>query len=121
MDKSINKQIMKRGRLRNKFLTTKSDIDRKAYNTQRNLWVSLIRQAKKQFFSNLNSNTVTENKTFWKTLKRFLTGKVKTKSEIILIEKNTRIAQQNLLKKLYQMKERLLKYLITSLSILYSI
>ena len=39
---------MKRSRLRNKFLNTKSDIDRKAYNTQRNLYVSLIRQAKKQ-------------------------------------------------------------------------
>ena len=39
---------MKRNRLGNKFLNTKSDIDRKAYNTQRNLYVSLIRQAKKQ-------------------------------------------------------------------------
>ena len=48
IDKNINKHIMKRSRLRNKFLNTKSDIDRKAYNTQRNLYVSLIRQAKKQ-------------------------------------------------------------------------
>ena len=78
---------MKRSRLRNKFLNTKSDIDRKAYNTQRNLCVSLISQAKKQFFSNLNTNVVTENKTFWKTLKPFLTDKVKTKSKITLIEK----------------------------------
>ena len=38
---------MKRSRLRNKFLNSKSDIDRKAYNAQRNLCVSLIRQAKK--------------------------------------------------------------------------
>ena len=44
-------------------------------------------QAKKQFFSNLNTNVVTENKTFWKTLKPFLTDKVKTKSKITLIEK----------------------------------
>ena len=67
---------MKRSRLRNKFLNTKSNIDRKAYNTQPNLYVSLIRQAKKQFFSNLNINVVTENKTFWRTVKPFLTDKV---------------------------------------------
>ena len=49
--------------------------------------MSLIRQAKKQFCSNLNTNVVTENKTFWKTLKPFLTDKVKTKSKITLIKK----------------------------------
>ena len=30
MNKKINKEIMRRSRLRNKFLNTKSDIDRKA-------------------------------------------------------------------------------------------
>ena len=87
IDKSINKHIMKRSRLRNKFVNTKSDFDHKAYNTQRNLCVSLIRQAKKQFFSNLNTNVATKNKTFWKTLKPFLLDKVKTKSKITLIDK----------------------------------
>ena len=78
---------MKRSRLRNKFLNTISDFDRKASNTQRNLSVSLIRQAKKQFFNNHNTNVVSENKTFWKILKPFLTDKVKTKPKITLIEK----------------------------------
>ena len=50
INKTINKEIMKRSRLRNKFLNTKSDIDRKAYNKQRNLCVSLIRREKKNFF-----------------------------------------------------------------------
>ena len=87
IDKSMSKYIMKRSRLHNKFLNAKNDIERKAYNAQRNLCVSLIRQAKKQFFSNLNTNVVTENKTFWKTLKPSLTDKFKTKSKITLIEK----------------------------------
>ena len=47
VNKKINKEIMKRSRLRNKFLNTKSDTDRKAYNKQRNLCVSLIRSEKK--------------------------------------------------------------------------
>ena len=84
----MNKHIMKRSRLHNKFLNTKSDTDRKAYDTQQNLCVSQIRQAKKKFFTNLNNtNVATKNKTFWKTLKPFLTDKVKTKSKITLIEK----------------------------------
>ena len=37
INKKINKEITKRSRLRNKFLNTKSDIDRKVYNKQRNL------------------------------------------------------------------------------------
>ena len=34
MNKKLSKEIMKRSRLRNKFLNTKRDIDRKAYNKQ---------------------------------------------------------------------------------------
>ena len=78
---------MKRSRLRDKFLNSKSDLDRKAYNGQRNLNVSLIRRAKKQFFSNLYTDDVTDNKTFWKTVKPLFTDKVKTKSKITLIQK----------------------------------
>ena len=36
INKKINKEIMNRSRLRNKVLNTKSDIDRKAYDKQRN-------------------------------------------------------------------------------------
>ena len=64
INKKINKEIMKRSRLRNKFLNTKSDIDRKAYNKQRNLRVSLIRSEKKNFFSNINTSDITDNKPF---------------------------------------------------------
>ena len=88
MNKKISKKIMKRSRLRNKFLNTKSDIDRKAYNRQRNLCVSLIRSEKKNFFSNINTSGITDNKTFWKTVEPFFTDKIKTKSKITLIEKN---------------------------------
>ena len=42
MNKKLSKEIMKRSRLRNKFLNTKSDLDRKAYNKQRNYVVSLL-------------------------------------------------------------------------------
>ena len=78
---------MKRSRLRNKFLNTKSDIDRKVYNKQCNLCVSLIRQEKKNFFNNISTRDITDNKTFLKTVKPLFTDKVQTKSKITLIEK----------------------------------
>ena len=86
MNKKINKEIMKRSQLRNKFLYSKSDVDRRAYNKQRNLCVSLIRKEKKSFFSNLNKKDINDNKTFWKTVKPLFTEKVKINSKITLIE-----------------------------------
>ena len=80
-------KIMKRSRLRNKFLNTKSDIDRRAYKNQCNTCVTLIRQQKRNFFSKLNTRDFTDNKTFWRKVKPLFTDKVQTKSKITLIEK----------------------------------
>ena len=87
INKKINKEMMKRSRLKNKFLNAKNDIDRKAYNKQCNLCISLIRSEKKNFFSNINTSDATDNKIFWKTVKPFFTDKIKTKSKITLIGK----------------------------------
>ena len=78
---------MKRSQLRNKFLNSKSDLDRRAYNKQQNICVRLIRQEKKYFFSNFKTKDVNDNKTFWKTVKFLFTDKVQIKSKITLIEK----------------------------------
>ena len=43
MNKKLSNEIMKRSRLRNKFLNTRSNLDQKAYNMQRNCVVSLSR------------------------------------------------------------------------------
>ena len=87
MNKKIIKEIKKRARLRKKFLNTKSDIDRKAYDKQRDLRVSLIRSGKKNFFDNINRSDIADNKTFWKAVKLFFTDKIKIRSKITLIEK----------------------------------
>ena len=47
----------------------------------------MIRSQKKNFFSNINTCDITDKKTFWKTVKPFFTGKIKTKSKTKLIEK----------------------------------
>ena len=76
---------MKKSRLRNKFLNTKSGIDRKAYNKQRNLCVSLIRREKKNFFNNISTRDITDNKIFSKAVKPLFTDKIQTKSKITVV------------------------------------
>ena len=60
---------MRRTRLRNKFIDSKTDADRIAHNKQRNYCVSLIQKEKKAYYSNLNIRDVTDNKTFWRKVK----------------------------------------------------
>ena len=86
MNKKLSKEIMKRSCLRNKFLNTKSDADRKAYNKQRNYVVSLLRNEKKNFYSNLDAKVVTDNRTFWKTVEPLLSEKVTKHSKINFVE-----------------------------------
>ena len=84
--KTLNKEIMKRSRLRNKFLNTKSDIDRKVYNKQRNYVVSLWRKEKKDFYGNLDISKVTDNRVFWKIVKPQISDKVKIRSKITVVD-----------------------------------
>ena len=60
----INKTIMDRSRLRKKSLKTRSNEDKKAYNTQRNYCLTLVRKAKKDNYNNQDHKNVTDNKTF---------------------------------------------------------
>ena len=82
-------EIMKRSCLKNKFLYTRSDLDWKAYNKQINYVVTLLRK-EKTFYSTLNTNILTENRTFWKKVKPSLTDKTNKTSRITLIEEKTR-------------------------------
>ena len=65
MNKMID--VFLRPRPKNKFLNTSGN-DRKTYNEQNNLCVSLIESEKTNFFNNLNTNDITDTKTFWKTV-----------------------------------------------------
>ena len=53
MNKKISMEVLKRSRLKNKFLNTGSQLDRKAYYKQRNYEFSLSKKKKKkQFYIN---------------------------------------------------------------------
>ena len=86
LNKQILKAIMNRTRLRNKCLRTRSAEDRFAYNQQRNFFLSLIRKAKKDYYKNLDHKKVTDNKSFWKTVKPQFSDKSSSLSKFTLIE-----------------------------------
>ena len=77
-----------RTKLRNKFLRLKTIETRVAYNKQINLCVSLIRNAKKHFYENLDPNLITCNRTFWKHVKPFFSNKTPGCPKITLLDGN---------------------------------
>ena len=64
MTKELQKAIMKRSRLRNKFLKDRTENNQKNFKHQRNFCKKLLRTTKKSHYSNLDIKKVTDNKTF---------------------------------------------------------
>ena len=88
MNKDLSKEIMHRTWLQNNFLGNRCDENKRKYSKQRNYCVSLLRKTKKNYYINLNKKKITDNKTFWKTVKPFLSDKTPSDEKITLIEKN---------------------------------
>ena len=77
---------MKRSRLRSKFLSDRAEMSRKVYKKQRNFCVKLLKRTKKEHFANLDLNSISDNKIFWKIVKLLFSNKVKAKTTIKLVE-----------------------------------
>ena len=85
MTKELHKAIMKRSRLR------KNEINKNNYKVQRNYCKKLLKTTKKQYFNNVNTSKVTDNRTFLKTFVPLFTNKISRGEEIILKEGNKKI------------------------------
>ena len=84
MNKDIHKAIMTRIRIRNRFLKEPTLMNRIAFKKQRNCFVLLMRENKKQYYGSLNVNRITDNKNFWMVVKPNFTNKtVGTNREIL--------------------------------------
>ena len=99
MNKILSKEIMKRTKFCNKFLKERIDESKKRYASQRNYCVSLLKKTKKDYYNSLNEKAVSNNKTFWKTMKPFLSDKIVSKEQYLKMLKkclktsNCRIAE----------------------------
>ena len=93
--KELHKAIMKRLRLRNKFPKNKDEINRNHYKVQRNYCKKLLKTTKKEYFNNLNTSKVTDNRTFWKTVVPLFANKPYRGAKIILKEGNKNITNDS--------------------------
>ena len=86
MNKILSKAVMNRSRLRNMFLRNPTINNKANYNKLRNYCTKLFRKEKKKFYNNLDIKLITDNKTFWKTVKPFFSEKHINRKKIILLE-----------------------------------
>ena len=61
MTRELGKAIMKRSKLRSRFRKGKSEVSRKAYSTQRNYYVNLLKKIKREYFANIKINNIADN------------------------------------------------------------
>ena len=64
MTTELHKAIMKRSKLRKKFLKSRTFPGRKTYRSQRNLCKKLLKNTKRTYFNILDIKKVTDNRTF---------------------------------------------------------
>ena len=88
MTKDQHKAIMKRSKLRNKFLKLSNLCDRKNYTSQKNLCKKLLKNTEKTYFNNLDIRKVTDNRTCWKTVVPLFSNKLSKSEKTNLTEKN---------------------------------
>ena len=98
MNKELSKVIMKKSRLRNKYLEWPSREYFLAYNKVKNKCNTLTRKTKNRYFEYVakNKNFAT-SKTFWNTVRPFATNKGTISDETIKIkaEENQNIKIKN--------------------------
>ena len=79
---------MHRSKLRNQFLKLQTHESRLRYNKQRNLCVTLLRKAKKKYYTDLKMSDISDNKKFWKNVKTIFGNKNKGNKTMALEERN---------------------------------
>ena len=89
--KNLRKAILKRSKLRSKYLRERTNEAKSLYNKQRNLCVSIFRKNKRDYFGNLNNKIVTHNIKFWKTISPLFTEKAFHRKCMTLKESNKTI------------------------------
>ena len=80
--------MMITSRLRNTFLKHRTNENKTNYKKQRNFCVTLLKKEEKNYFENLDTKNIGDNKTFWKTVKLLLSDKFKLPVNVTWVKKN---------------------------------
>ena len=69
MNSILNKEILKRSRLRKKFLEAKSNESEKIYNKEKNLCLSLPKKVKREYQNKLHVKNLIDYRKIWNPVK----------------------------------------------------
>ena len=69
---------MFRTKLRNQFLKKRTLLARTKYKKQRNIFVNLVKKAKRNYYENSDLKDTNDNKKFWATAKCLFSNKIKS-------------------------------------------
>ena len=75
INKQLRKEVYGRSLLRNKFNRKPKKLNWEMYKKQRNKCVKLRKRSIKTYIENITKSGVMSNKTFWRTVRPFLTNK----------------------------------------------
>ena len=95
----IRKTIKERTRLRNKYLKNQYAATRNAYISQKNSSVPVVRKAQWDYCDKLDHKKLTDDETFWKTVKPFFTDKGINNEKILFIEEGQTIVNNKRISK----------------------
>ena len=86
ISKPLRKALMKRSYLEKVYFKKQTTQSLERYKKLKNYCSRLYKKEKKNFFNNLNTSFVNDNKLFWKTVKPFFSNKGSFGNKIKLVE-----------------------------------
>ena len=87
--KTLRKAIIRRSQLENKYRKQRTRENKTLYKKQKNFCSRLYKKERAKYYTNLDIKKITDNKTFWKTIKPFLSNKSTKRGKILLSENET--------------------------------
>ena len=94
MTKALRKAIMVRSKLKKKFLKNRSKLNWRKYKNQRNFCTNLLKQTKRNYFSNLNLSSLSDSRKFWKKIKPLFSDKGASSNKIIICDNENIISDE---------------------------
>ena len=91
--KEMRKAIMHRSYLQNKVFKYGLQADKEEFNKHKNYCNRLSKRERKNFYAQLDTNNITDNKKFWKTVGPLFSDKGGIRDKIILVEKGELISE----------------------------
>ena len=97
----MNKSVRK-AKLLSKFRKKNSFINELEYKRQRNFRTTLFKNTKRNFYNSLNINKITDDKSFWKTIKSSFTENILKDEKTGFTENDATFSEENKIAEIFR-------------------